>query len=70
MESVTPSIGSTAVIGAGSSGLVAARNFRQAGFDVTVFEREHDLGGNWNYGSPAARVYRSTHTISSKSGTE
>jgi len=59
-----------AVIGAGSSGLVAAKNFRAQGFDVTVFEREDDLGGNWNYGKPGARVYRSTHTISSKPGTE
>lgn len=59
-----------AVIGAGSSGLVAARNFREAGFEVRVFEKEDDLGGNWNFGSPAARVYRSTHTISSKPGTE
>ena len=59
-----------AVVGAGSSGVAAARHFREAGFQVTVFERESDLGGNWNYGSPAARVYRSTHTISSKPGTE
>jgi cation diffusion facilitator CzcD-associated flavoprotein CzcO len=59
-----------AVIGAGSSGLAAAKSFRDAGFRVTVFEAEQDLGGNWNYGSPAARVYRSTHTISSKPGTE
>lgn len=59
-----------AVIGAGSSGLAAAKNFREAGYEVTVFEREGDLGGNWNYGKPTARVYRSTHTISSKPGTE
>jgi hypothetical protein len=59
-----------AVIGAGSSGLAAARNFRAAGYEVTVFEREDDLGGNWNFGKPAARVYRSTHTISSKPGIE
>ena len=59
-----------AVIGAGSSGLAAARNFREAGYEVTVFESADDLGGNWNYGKPTARVYRSTHTISSKPGTE
>jgi cation diffusion facilitator CzcD-associated flavoprotein CzcO len=62
--------GSVAVVGAGSSGLAAAKNFLAAGFEVTVFEREDDLGGNWNYGKPAARVYRSTHTISSKPGTQ
>jgi hypothetical protein len=59
-----------AVVGAGSSGLAAAKNFLAEGFDVTVLEREDDLGGNWNYGKTASRVYRSTHTISSKPGTE
>ncbi|MBI3569224.1 MAG: NAD(P)-binding domain-containing protein [Gemmatimonadetes bacterium] len=58
------------VVGAGSSGLAAAKNLLQAGFTVDVLEREDDLGGNWNYGKPYARVYRSTHTISSKPGTE
>ena len=58
------------VIGAGSSGLAAARNFMDLGFEVDVLETCSDLGGNWNYESPAARVYRSTHTISSKRGTE
>ena len=58
------------MIGAGSSGLTAAKNFRAAGFAVEVLEREDDLGGNWNYGKSGARVYRSTHTISSKPGTE
>ena len=59
-----------AVIGAGSSGLAAAKNFLAEGFAVQVFEQEDSLGGNWNYGQPGARVYRSTHTISSKPGTE
>jgi hypothetical protein len=58
------------VVGAGSSGLAAAKNLLQHGFEVDVLEREDDLGGNWNYGKPYARVYRSTHTISSKPGTE
>ncbi|MGQ0702215.1 MAG: flavin-containing monooxygenase [Gemmatimonadales bacterium] len=59
-----------AIVGAGSSGLAAAKNFREAGFQVEILEREPDLGGNWNYGQTSARVYRSTHTISSKPGTE
>lgn len=58
------------VVGAGASGLAAARNLVACGFAVDVLEREDDLGGNWNYGKPGARVYRSTHTISSKPGTE
>jgi len=61
---------SVCVIGAGSSGLAAARNLLQCGFAVDLLEREDDLGGNWNYGKPFARVYKSTHTISSKPGTE
>ncbi len=58
------------VVGAGSSGLAAAKNLREHGMQVDVLEREADLGGNWNYGSPAARVYRSTHMISSKRFTQ
>ena len=58
------------VIGAGSSGLAAARNLREVGLAVDILEACEDLGGTWNYPLPAARVYRSTHTISSKPGTE
>lgn len=58
------------VVGAGSSGLAAAKNLMQRGFAVDVLEREDDLGGNWNYGKPFARVYRSTHMISSKPFTQ
>jgi cation diffusion facilitator CzcD-associated flavoprotein CzcO len=58
------------VIGAGSSGLVAARCLIQVGLKVDILEACDDLGGNWNYALPVARVYRSTHTISSKPGTQ
>lgn len=58
------------VIGAGSSGLAAAKNLRQAGLDVECFEREDELGGNWNFGKPNSRVYESTHMISSKPFTQ
>ena len=58
------------VVGAGSSGLAAARNLKQQGFAVDVLEREDDLGGNWNYCKPNARVYRSTRMISSKRFTQ
>ena len=61
---------SVCVLGAGSSGLAAARNFRDMGLDVDVVEACSDLGGNWNYDLPISRVYRSTHAISSKAGTE
>lgn len=58
------------VIGAGSSGLAAAKNLRERSFAVDCFEREDDLGGNWNFGKPNSRVYGSTHLISSKPFTQ
>ena len=36
------------VVGAGLSGLTSAKEFKQRGFDVTVFERSSKLGGVWN----------------------
>ncbi|HXR27224.1 MAG TPA: NAD(P)/FAD-dependent oxidoreductase, partial [Candidatus Baltobacteraceae bacterium] len=36
-----------AVVGAGASGLAAAHRLRQAGVDVTVFEKNGDVGGTW-----------------------
>ena len=36
-----------AVIGAGMSGLAAAHRLRQAGVDVVVVEKNHDVGGTW-----------------------
>ncbi|MFJ8002297.1 flavin-containing monooxygenase [Streptomyces sp. NPDC096310] len=35
------------VVGAGLSGLVAAKTFHQDGHDVTVYERDGDIGGVW-----------------------
>jgi cation diffusion facilitator CzcD-associated flavoprotein CzcO len=58
------------VIGAGSSGLAAAKNLRQQQIAVDVLERNAEIGGNWCYGQPNSRVYASTHTISSKRLTE
>jgi cation diffusion facilitator CzcD-associated flavoprotein CzcO len=58
------------IIGAGSSGLAAAKNFLAAGIPFDCLEREDDLGGNWNFGKPHSSVYASTHLISSKPLTE
>ncbi len=58
------------VLGAGSSGLAVAKNFRAAGIPFDCLEREDDIGGNWYFGRPASSVYRSTRLISSKSLTE
>ena len=37
-----------AVIGAGASGIAAAHRLRQAGVDVTVFEKNDGVGGTWH----------------------
>jgi cation diffusion facilitator CzcD-associated flavoprotein CzcO len=58
------------IVGAGPSGLTAAKNLLAAGIGCDVYEREDDVGGNWYFGKPASSVYRSTHLISSKRLTE
>lgn len=37
------------IIGAGASGLCAARRAISKGFDVTVFEQTEHIGGTWVY---------------------
>lgn len=37
------------MIGAGTSGLCAAKNAIENGFAVTVYEQSEKLGGLWNY---------------------
>jgi cation diffusion facilitator CzcD-associated flavoprotein CzcO len=58
------------ILGAGSSGLAAAKNFRAAGIPFDCLEREDDIGGNWYYDAPSSRVCASTHLVSSKRLTE
>ena len=62
--------GAYAVIGAGMSGLAALKALLETGFDADWFERESDVGGNWNFDARNSRVYRSTHLISSKPFTQ
>ena len=62
--------GTMCVVGAGSSGLAAAKALREYGFGVEIIEREDEVGGNWNFKKPNSRVYESTHTISSKPFTQ
>ncbi len=52
------------VIGAGISGLVAAKTFLEDGFDVTVFEKKPDLGGVWEKSRayPDVKTQNSRHT--------
>ena len=44
-----------AIIGAGPSGIMAAKHALEAGFDVTVFEAGGALGGQWRHDGAAQR---------------
>lgn len=59
-----------AVIGAGPSGIAAAKECVQQGFGagLTVFEKSDQVGGNWVFREQAGHssVYETTHIISSK----
>lgn len=62
------------VIGAGPSGITAAKNVIQAGLgdELVVFEKNDQVGGNWVYRSATGHssVYSTTHIISSKALSE
>ncbi len=62
--------GAYAVIGAGPHGLSALKALLQHGIDADGFEREDEVGGNWNFGAGNSRVYQSTHLISTKPFTQ
>ena len=54
------------IIGAGPSGLAAARALASAGLAFDVFERHSDVGGIWDPGNPNTPIYASAHFISSR----
>ena len=58
----------TCVIGAGVSGLVAAKALADWGVPYTCFDASDDVGGNWYFGNPNGRssAYRSLHIDTSK----
>jgi thioredoxin reductase len=57
-----------AVIGAGSSGITAAKGLHERGLDVTVFEASDRLGGNWVFDNPngMSAAYRGLHINTSR----
>lgn len=62
-----------AVIGAGPSGLAAIKNLKDQGLtQITAFEKNDEVGGNWVYGTDNTHssVYETTHIISSKRWSE
>ena len=69
-DDVVDRTGAWCVIGAGPHGLSALKALLQNGIDADGFEREAEVGGNWNYGAENSRVYHSTHLISSKPFTQ
>ena len=58
----------TAVIGAGISGLTAGKMLTDYGIDFTTFEASDRIGGNWAFGNPNGHssAYRSLHIDTSK----
>ncbi|MCR5195658.1 MAG: NADPH-dependent glutamate synthase [Pseudobutyrivibrio sp.] len=52
----TPNGHKVAVIGSGPSGLTAAGDLAKLGYDVTVFEALHEMGGVLVYGIPEFRL--------------
>ena len=54
------------IIGAGPSGLAAARAFTQAGIAFDILERHSDAGGIWDPTNPGSPMYSSAHFISSR----
>ena len=51
------------IIGAGSSGIAAAKTLHQAGIPFDCFEKGSGVGGNWRYGNDngMSSAYRSLH---------
>lgn len=61
-----------AIIGAGPSGITALKNLATNGFNVTCFEMNDQIGGNWVYQDKTGHssVFKTTHIISSKKFSE
>lgn len=65
MKSNPHSDSSVAVVGGGPAGLATAKHLREEGFRVVVFEQSSNVGGQWNWRSPASGVWESMRTNTS-----
>lgn len=54
------------IIGAGSSGLAAAKTFSERGIRFDCLERENDIEGLWNETTETGVVYDTTYLVSSR----
>ncbi|QDE35373.1 NAD(P)/FAD-dependent oxidoreductase [Microbacterium foliorum] len=59
-----------AVIGAGPSGLAAARALTRRGISIDGYEASAGVGGLWDIDNPRSTMYESAHLISSRTTTE
>lgn len=59
-----------AIIGAGPSGLSAARALQKAGIAFDGYEASRGVGGLWDIENPRSAMYDSAHLISSRTTTE
>ena len=55
-----------AILGAGPSGIAAARWLTHCGFDCTLFEQSGAIGGQWNGNGAHSGVWPSMHTNTSR----
>lgn len=54
------------IVGAGPSGLVAARQLRYAGIPFDIYEKHSAVGGIWDPENEGSPIYRTCHFISSR----
>lgn len=59
-----------AVVGAGPTGLAAARALQRHGLPWSGYEAAGGVGGLWDISSPRSTVYESAHLISSRTTTQ